>query len=300
MKNLEHDDKKNIISMFKQNDESDEETVLFRSRDGLIEIEISKLSSIDFNLKFISLASRLKNERAALKINSEYFLSVLSMNTETIYIIHTGIDLINADSFELISLTAPTVIPVIPEKEDIRAGRKIYWYAAVAMVIIAVAIFVYFANRTESQLLDKTDQKIITDLTPGQKPIRESDTASTKIPEAVKKENTETQTSADDLFAANITLENFINRNNRSESEVEIISPSIGAQVQMPVTFNWMTANNNMILKFVILTNQNKPVYEKSISGKTLTIDKKLPAGLYYWKLESASNIEAMGKFIIR
>ncbi len=299
---LDFDGKKNVISLFRQQDNQDEETVLFRSGDSLVEIEITRLSQTDFNLRFLSLPSRLKKERAALKVNSEYILNVLSMDLGTVYIIHSENDIMNLDSFELISLTAPPVIPVIPKKEEPQRSRKFYWYAAAAIVVFASVIFIYYSSRTGIGLQSQNEPtQVITDLTPGQKPIRESDTASVKVPEADKKtpENENTKIKQD-LFAANVTLENFVNRNNRSDSRVEIVSPSIGAEVRMPVRFEWLTVNKNITLKFVILSNQNLPVYEKLINGKELTIDTKLDPGLYYWKLESQDNIESMGKFIIR
>ncbi len=302
---LELDGKKNVISLFRQPENPDDEAVIFKSEDGLVEIELSKLSQTDFNLRFISLPSRLNRERAALKVFSKYILRVPSMEMENMFIIHSEEDIMNLDSFELVSLTAPPVIPVIPKVEKPERSTKIYWYAAAAIVIFISIIFIYLTMKSGSQLPNPGEQpQTITDLTPGQKPIRESDNAATRTPEPTQKsipENNQQTTEPDhDVFAANVTLENFINRNNRSGSPVEIVSPAIGADVKMPLTFEWANTKKNVTLKFVILSNQNIPVYNSLINGKELTIDIKLDPGLYYWKLESSESIEVMGKFFIR
>ena len=300
---LEIDGKKNVTSLFRQLENPDDEAVMFRSEDTLVEIELTRLSQSDFNLRFLSLPSRLMHERAALKVNSEYILRVVSMDMETMYIIHSEKDLMSIDSFELVSLTAPPVIPRVYKAEGPARSRKYYWYAAAAMVIIAAVIMIYFASGSgqEFQTPDEST-KVTTDLTPGQKPIRESDTAQTKVSNP-KNEVPETRQQTlyePDYFAVNTSLENFIGRNNRSNSLVDIVSPPVGAEVRMPVRFEWITAKKNVTLKFVILTNENKSAYESLINGKELTIDIKLDPGLYYWKLESSRGIEAMSKFLIR
>jgi hypothetical protein len=298
---LELDGKKNVITLFRQLEGADDDLALFKSKEGLVEVEMEKIDSSDFNLRFLSLPSRLKNERAALKMNSVYILRILEMDTGTIFIVKSERDLINIDSLELVSLTAPTKIPVITKNEELESSSKFYWYAAAAMIVIASAIFLYYANKSGNELQNQTEPtKIITGLTPGQKPMSDYDTAKIKTPQPVKGDNEQTNEQPQNLFAANMTLENFIDRNERGDSQIQIVSPSVGAEVKMPVTFKWEAVNNNMTLHFVILTNHNNSVYEKLISGKGLTIDTKLQPGLYYWKLESAKSVEAMGKFFIR
>ncbi len=296
---LELDSGKDEIPVFRQPDDDDEDTSLFVSADGLVEIELTRLSPLDYNLKFLSLPSRLKNEKAALQVDSQYVVRVLSMDTETIYIVHSEIDIMKSGSAELVSLTSPPVVPVLPETASRGIKKNIYWYAAAAIVIIAAAIFAYFAVRRADNFPNEPN-RVITNLTPGEKPLKESDSAVSEKPPADKNEPGKNPAENADYFAANATLDNFIGRDIRGEPEVEIISPSIGADIRMPVRFEWMTVRKNMTLKFVILNNMNSPVYERLINGKELTIDSKLNPGLYYWKLESSDQIEAMGKFYIR
>jgi hypothetical protein len=205
------------------------------------------------------------------------------------------------DLFELLSLKT-LGIPSIDKLKEPGRGRKFYWYAAAGMAIFAVILFIYYTLRSGERVLNQNEPtKIITDITPDHKPINESDTESTRATVPDTGATVDSQTPAEkDYFAANKGLENYISSNDRNSSKVEIISPSVGAEVKMPVRFEWMTSRKNVTLRFVVLNNRNIPVYERLINGKELTIDTKLDPALYYWKLESPDSIEAMGKFIIR
>ena len=298
---LEKSENKNVVSLIRQSEESDDETSLFRSKDNLVEVELTRLGQSDYNLRFLSLPSWLKNEKAALKIKSEYILRILSVETETVYIIHSENDIMNPDLFELLSLKT-IGIPSIDKLKEPGKGRKFYWYAAAGMAIFAAILFIYYTLRSGERVLNQNEPaRIITDLTPGQKPKNESNPESVKVnaPDTGKTVNPQTLAETD-YFAANMVLENYISSNSGNSSKIEIISPSVGAEVKMPVRFEWMTTRKNVTLRFVVLNNRNIPVYERLINGKELTIDTKLNPALYYWKLESPDSIEAMGKFIIR
>ena len=142
---FELDTQKDQIPVFRQPDNGDEDISLFTSEDGLVEIELTRLSPSDYNLRFLSLPSRLQNEKAALQVNSRYVVRVLSMDMDTIYIVHSETDIMNAGLAELVSLTSPPVVPVLTESASHGIKKNIYWYAAAAMVIIAASLFIYFA-----------------------------------------------------------------------------------------------------------------------------------------------------------
>ncbi len=300
---LEQSGKKNVVHLFRQSGDTEDETALFSSEDSLVEVELTRLSHSDYNLRFLSLPSWSKSERAALNVDSKNILRILSIDTDTMYIIHCENDLTKLESFELLSLSAPAVIPAINKLKGDGRGIKFYWYAASALAIIAVILFIYYTLRSGERVLNLNEpDSVTTDLTPGQKLLNKSDKTSsgTTVPDTGETVNPQSPAVETDYFAANNGLENYISRNKGNNSKVEIISPSVGAEVKMPVRFEWMTARKNVTLRFVVLTNRNIPVYEKLINGKELTIDTKLNPALYYWKLESSDSIEAMGKFIIR
>lgn len=118
----------------------------------------------------------------------------------------------------------------------------------------------------------------------------------------VENENNRTDEIAVDgeNFAENNILENFISRNIRSEKTVEIISPKIGAEVGTKIKFEWERIAPIGQPKLTIVDNKNLQVYEITVAGNTLTIDKKFKPGLYYWKLTSDDKLEAVGKFYVK
>jgi hypothetical protein len=294
--------RKNTISLFRQSVDADDESVLFRSEDSLVEVELTGLGHSDYNLRFLSLPSWLKNEKAALNVDSDCILRILSIDTETMYIIHSDTDIMQLDSFKLMSLKAPSIISA-RNKLGQKSSKKFYWYVAVALVIFAAAVFIYYTLRIGERIQDLNEPTgVITDLTPGQIPKNDSDTAiaGTTVPDTGETVNPQNLSAQTDYFSENAGLEKYISSHTVNNSRVEIILPSVGSEVKMPVRFEWMTSRKNVTLRFVILTNRDIPVYERLINGQELTIDTKLNPALYYWKLESSDSIEAVGKFIIR
>ena len=100
-------------------------------------------------------------------------------------------------------------------------------------------------------------------------------------------------------FATNDVLESFVNRNIRSETEIEIVQPNIDDTIKFPYTFKWNQKSFSGSNKLIIVDNQNNPLYQAEIGGKEITIDQKLNSGLYYWKLESNGKLASVGKFFV-
>ncbi len=300
---LNPDENKNVTKLFRQPEEADNETAIMRSEDNLVEIEITRISQSDFNLRFLSLPSGFMDQRAAIKDDSGYILRVLSMDTETMFIIHSDNDIMNLGTFQLVTLAVPVSVPKILKSEKPIRITKYVWFAAAAVTIIAAVLIIYYATRSgeEMQGGDESNQTVI-GLTPGQKPVGRTDSKASSEPLPSQQETVPVQQSPEisDKFAVNDFLESAMNKNSSGDSQVEIISPSAGTTVKMPVRFEWMTARKNMTFRFVILSNQNTAVYESLINGSQLTIDTKLEPGLYYWRLEFADTNQTTGKFFIR
>ena len=119
------------------------------------------------------------------------------------------------------------------------------------------------------------------------------------IPMDIVKKDESVLEKGNELFATNNVLENFINRNVRSESKIVIASPESGDTVSTSITFKWKQISHVKELKLIVVNNKNKPVYQALVAGNQLSIDKKLNAGLYYWKLEAEGKLEAVGKFVV-
>lgn len=297
---FEQNANKNSVILFKQPGEEGE-TAVFRSGDSLVEVELTRLGPADYNLGFTSLPSWLKTEKAALNTYSECLVRMLSVDTATMYLISSVNDLMKLDSIELISLKVPVIISELKKSGRTGRDKNYFRYAALVIILSALAIFIYYTLRTGEKLQNQGEPAGITaDVTPDQKSVNKTDTNSETIPDESENSSSTNSDMVSDSFAENQKLEDFISSSKSVNPVVEIIAPSGGTEVKMPVRFEWMTSKKNITLRFVILTNREIPVYERLISGRELTIDTKLNPALYYWKLESADSIEAMSKFIIR
>lgn len=299
---LELDGKKNIINLFRQSENKEEETAVYRSKNNRVEIEVTRLSKNDFNLRFRSLPAGLIKEKAALNAGERHFLRILSMDTDTVFIVHSDDDVMEFDSFDLISVTVADEVPVIKHDDRPDKIKRYYWYAA-ASIIIGAVLIIYLTLRPGITEQNRNQRiELLTDSTPGTEPVVQSTTTKSENTEEVSENDPDKDQSASakNIFAVNEKLENILGRNKINNPLVALVSPAVGTTVKMPVTFEWLTSRKNVTLKFVILTNHNIPVYNNLINGRELTIDTKLDPGLYYWKLESKDSIEALGKFLIK
>lgn len=296
---LELDGKKNIINLIRQIENEEEESTVYSSKNNKVEIEVTRLSEKDFNLRFKSLTPGLIKEKAALKAGGRHFLRILSMDTDTMFIVHSDDDITKFDSFELISVTVTIEMPDNKPEDRPDKIKRLYWYAVIS-VIIGASLIIYLTLRTGFTERGKYHNTFsLTDRSPEEKSPGQSGMTSDVTPEQISKSEKDQSASAD-IFAINQTLEAILDKNKINDPLVALISPSVGATIKMPVTFEWLTSRKNITLKFVILSNQNIPVYNNLINGRELTIDTKLGPGLYYWKLESKDSIEALGKFLIK
>ena len=100
-----------------------------------------------------------------------------------------------------------------------------------------------------------------------------------------------------DNFTESPNLDDLVHTDFRSTS-VEVIAPLNGEIVKAPIRFKWKASNEEMTLK--ILTNKERTVLSKTVTGDALTVEKKLAPGLYYWKLETEKELIYTGKFLVR
>lgn len=172
-----------------------------------------------------------------------------------------------------------------------------YWkYAAAAGIVIGVlaAIYFYFPKQSENLITEDilTKDTLSTEEKATPDSIIQSTQEGEKLPKKEKKPDQE-------LFAVNNVLENFINRNVRSENKIFIISPELSDTVHAPITFKWKATTTVKDLKLILVDNKNIITYLVSVAGNELTMDKKLNDGLYYWKLEADGTLETVGKIFV-
>jgi len=174
-------------------------------------------------------------------------------------------------------------------------------YAAAAVILIVVTATLYF------YLSSKDDMALTQDLQEGDSIIVNEgkgidllvDKDSAEVNKPVPEEFIAEDLSLAESYRNNRVLDNFINRNVRSETIVQVISPSIADTLNEPISFKWTQPEGINLFTLILLDNKNKTIYKKNIDGNQITYSGILKPGLYYWKIESNGKLEAVGKFYI-
>lgn len=101
-------------------------------------------------------------------------------------------------------------------------------------------------------------------------------------------------------FNENKHWEQRLSEKLRSTNEVRMKSPLFGTNYQSDqIAFEWENGHSDKMF-LGLMSNENKEVFYKEVSGSKKVIDTKeiaLKPGLYYWVLESEDDILAVGKF---
>ena len=179
---------------------------------------------------------------------------------------------------------------------SVSSKKNKWWYSVAALIIIsfAAAYFFLFSTNTNELITNENKTKIKSD--------------SLKISNQNKKDNllpkekliAESKINPED-FKPNPVLDNFINRNIRSEENgVKLLLPVLNDTVNTSFNFRWKSVQKINVERIVVVNNKNKKVWEKVTKGKEAIIDKKLNSGLYYWKVYADNKLEAVSKFYIK
>ncbi|MBN1560358.1 hypothetical protein JW998_08915 [candidate division KSB1 bacterium] len=106
------------------------------------------------------------------------------------------------------------------------------------------------------------------------------------------------------LFAVNSkpspSMERLLNQTHRAE-DVTVISPSNNDNVKKNLLFRWQREDNSELF-IIILNNREEELFTFSTTGNDYLFKnaaKKLPPGLYYWKLEDENELKHVGKFYV-
>ncbi len=275
---FEFDDK--TISFNFHQTRVDEHKKFYQSDDGNIEIFFSE-ENLKVSIKFIRLPEDLRNQNFRISTDTKV-LRILSARENEFYFFNQNINLedireINADILKIYNT----------EKTISKSGPGIYYLFAAAAAIIAIFIigYFYFAP-VEKKVISANENRVKVD--------------SSKKETLENNLIAESQVNEED-FKTNPILENFINRNIRSEkSEINIISPHPNDTLKVPFDFHWRSKLQPAQKKIIIVNNKNKTVWEKVTAGDSLIFDGKLDIGLYYWKLFNNNNLITVSKFFIK
>jgi hypothetical protein len=101
-----------------------------------------------------------------------------------------------------------------------------------------------------------------------------------------------------DNFAANPDLEDLVNGETRSEA-FSVLSPKNGTVLNLDAVFKWR-GDRGRQLKLSILNNRGDVVLTENKSHYQYVLAQKLNPGLYYWKIESPSELLYVGKFSVK
>lgn len=158
-----------------------------------------------------------------------------------------------------------------------------YYRAAAAVLILFTGGMLYFLMFEEQQGGQR-----------GQPQLQSSVDSTARFE---KKESPYEQHLIAEHFLPSPNLDDLIQSEFRSTS-VEVLTPSIGATVQPPITFRWTQVNRPVTLK--ILTNKEVILLTTIVSTDTFFTSKRFKPGLYYWKLEGMDELLFIGKFFVQ
>lgn len=99
-----------------------------------------------------------------------------------------------------------------------------------------------------------------------------------------------------DNFSPSVHLEDLVQTVFRSAA-IDVITPTIGEVVHQPVQFTWNIAASSLTLK--IVSNHEKTLLSTQVQSHSYVMKKKLSPGLYYWKLETDTELLFVGKFVV-
>lgn len=178
-----------------------------------------------------------------------------------------------------------------PAKEKLTSLRKtIYTYLKAAAVVVALALpsYFYISHNSFNQQKIKSpsvSKKLST--------IKEED-----VQELNNQSLAQNNSSSADLYTPIAEYEAVCGESYRSE-KIDVISPSNSKEVKEKIKFDiTFQKKGERVLK--IFNNKDIEIFQEKLHKSSFTHEVSLPNGLYYWKLETTSDLLYLGKFTIR
>lgn len=189
------------------------------------------------------------------------------------------------------------------------------WYLVAASIIILIGLGYLFTielGGNESEF--STSKIILADST------RDSDDSNLDVKYTEKRKATKNQSNPSNLDETtnnnvnksiksdkNLLAEHYVPSDyfeslmteNRSQ-QIEIISPKPSEKLNSnkAIIFRWQESIDEKI-ELIIYNNNEQIILEKFVTNFDYTFNKKIPPGLYYWKLESSEDLIYINKFSI-
>ena len=287
---FEFDDK--TVSLNFQQIKVDENKKSYQSDDGNVEILFSR-KNLNTILKIIRLPEKLIYQNFRI-VAGKNVLRILSADEEESYVLNQNIN------FEDVQDISGAVLQVYEPEKIIPTINKYYILAAAAAIIMAMFVigYFYFAPVKEKVIAIKVNKTKVDSTLHEKKEISNQETQK-ESGDKNKKLFASNNFNEED-FKNNPVLENFVNRNVRSESDIEIISPVIGDTLKNKIELKWKSILKGINYHIIVVNNKNEKTWEITTSNKRTSINKKLQPGLYYWKIEADEKLEIVGKFFVK
>ncbi len=231
------------------------------------------ISENDINLRIISLE---ENKNYSVKVTESFDLnSIQEINSEML--IKSKGEYLNQNIFSM---------------------KKYIPYSIAASILIMLGVIFYFLNKSETNNKLLRPNQIAIDSS--QEKIERESTEKSESPKTEPKIIEEKEISINKDFASNDFLENFIQRNVRSEENIKIIIPKNSDTLGIPILFKWENEKEANIFNLIIVNNKNETVWNMNTSMNEIEFNEKLKPGLYYWKLEMDNEMQYVGRFFIK
>jgi hypothetical protein len=174
-----------------------------------------------------------------------------------------------------------------PSNPHGRSGRFPYFFriAAVLAVSVAIGSFVLF------ELNHKEGPAVLAGVTD----LRRDTNSNRNLTERIG------TSDRSDRFASNFAplsrLEYAVGSNMRG-GPIRLVSPSAGDTVQLPIMFKWETTEPGEV-EFQLVTNTDSLLHQRPVTTNHVLMERAIPPGLYYWKVEKGGELLAVGKFFV-
>ncbi len=176
----------------------------------------------------------------------------------------------------------------LDQGSDSRVPLLLKLAAVVAGVASLATLAYYLGPFRQGETSRQTSQSV---LTRGVDSVQKGPSTDTQFAMAAKEEFATN-------FNADPDLEDLVNGRSRS-AELNVMSPTNGSVLGPDALFIWKGAGRES-LTLRIMNNKGDSVFAESGPPPRFVLRQRLSPGLYYWKIESKSELLYVGKFLVK
>ena len=207
---------------------------------------------------------------------------------------------------EQLEITEPIIFGIKTQRESeqnkfkpLHARRNkplLIKISAAATVILLIGFSIFYLNTSKDRKKGiSSSQEKLADTTTNKAYTENDPSIKVTEPEITQKNNNNVQLA--EAYKPLPLFENAIENYVRSGT-LEILNPSISAEIKAGDTLTFEWKNNTDALFLIIFDNTGEIIFEKRANPPFL-FKKELKNGLYYWQLENADESLFTGKFFI-